>query len=424
MARNDKDLKPDENFVARFSLAGLVTFSTALVLAGGLLAYGIKLLTSPEGRTGSLYRTEKSSADLSPTEVPPWGELATADITLEAPEEYVGFELKNVKPAAWNFANTQPEQVRAVMVSCGLEPAQIDRALSPALASVTGGGTVVHPDEALVFSLKPGSRARLYRALSKLPDNHYMQFPFVFPGQTFEECFRDHDVPHEIEEQIRRLTYVRGDAKCFSDFEIVMQQLASTADKIALLKTLSRQSAVIARLRVRPDSDVEKILGYWSAAPGVRVKDLRPLLESMTRIPEGSTISVLYLLPPFARQRLYTFPLAGQQNDPVMDCHWSTMNFFNEVPDNRFTDTAYTVAYLRSNYYTIAKPSNYGDIILFLDNNGNAIHSAVYIAADLVFTKNGNNFAQPWKLTHLKSLTARYELDAPERLMVWRRKDS
>lgn len=97
------------------------------------------------------------------------------------------------------------------------------------------------------------------------------------------------------------------------------------------------------------------------------------------------------------------------------------MNFFNEVPDDRFTDPAYTVKYLEANYYQIANPTKYGDIILFLDgDSNNAIHSAVYLADDIVFTKNGNNMAQPWMLMHLKDLTMKYESDGPGRMLIYR----
>ena len=422
MAKKEIGSGADEKFVARFNLAGLVIFSMALVIAGGLLTYGLRMIASPNSAERDRFQLDHPHNDKAPAEMPAWGELTTADITLEAPEEYLGFELKNIKAPAWTFAGMNPDQVRSLMTKCGMPLDQITRALAPAMATYTGTGTIVKPDEALLVALAPEARAKLYRELAKSDSNHYMQFPFIFPGTNFDECFRDDDVAAPVEALIRKLLYARGDAQCFSDFEIVMQHLPTEAEKINLLKALSRQSAVMARLRIRPDTDVDKILGYWDK--GANVKDLRPLLESMTRLPEGATLSLLYLLPPFARQRLCTFPLPAQAGDPVMDCHWSSLNFFNDTPDNRFNDTSYTVSFLRANYYTIAKPTSYGDIILFLDNAGNAIHSAVYVADDLVFTKNGNNFAQPWKLTHLKSLTARYELDSPDRLMVWRRKNS
>jgi hypothetical protein len=189
------------------------------------------------------------------------------------------------------------------------------------------------------------------------------------------------------------------------------------------VKALSHQSAVLMGIRVWPDSDIDKIINYWSWPAGVRIVDVRPFLESLRREPDGGAASILYFLPPFARARLYTYPLPSQPGDPAMDCHWTTMNFFNETPDNRFSDPKYTVDYLLSHYYKIGKPTIYGDLIFLLNKNGNAIHSAVYLADDIVFTKNGNNFAQPWMLMHLKDLLDEYSVDGPPDVIFYRNKD-
>jgi hypothetical protein len=65
----------------------------------------------------------------------------------------------------------------------------------------------------------------------------------------------------------------------------------------------------------------------------------------------------------------------------------------------------------------------YGDIILLLDEHGGAIHSGVYLAEDIIFTKNGNNFAQPWMLMHLKDLVAEYTADMAPRVVAYRNKN-
>jgi hypothetical protein len=145
-------------------------------------------------------------------------------------------------------------------------------------------------------------------------------------------------------------------------------------------------------------------------------------LESFKHLPQGASMSILYFLPQFARQRLYTFPQPSAAGDPVMDCHWSTMNFFNDVPDNRFSDPQFTTPYLKANYYEIARPNSYGDLVFLLNRDGNAIHSAVYLADDLVFTKNGNNFSQPWMLMHLKDLVGEYSAETVPRVVVYRNK--
>jgi len=312
-------------------------------------------------------------------------------------------------------------QAEEAMRTCGLTAEQIAQATSPDAVSIVSNSVVFRPARELVFSLSAPVRARLYAELARFSANHYMQFPFCFPGKSFDEfAQREQDTPGFA--AVKQLLYPRGSAQCFSDFEMVIRDLSSEAERIELAKALSRQSAVLLRLRIRPDTDLDRLVGYWGR--GVQTKDVRPLMESIQRLPNGGTISAVYLLPKFARERLYTFPFGENPGDPAMDCHWTTMNFFNETPDNRFADAPYTVAYLSTNYYRIAQPGLLGDRIFLVDERGNAIHSAVYIADNIVFTKNGNNFTQPWTLMRLDDLIATYsQLDKTPQTVVYRSKN-
>jgi hypothetical protein len=103
-----------------------------------------------------------------------------------------------------------------------------------------------------------------------------------------------------------------------------------------------------------------------------------------------------------------------------MDCHWSTMNFFNDPPDNNFTNASYTSTFIDEHYYRVGVPNLYGDVILIANEQGTVSHSAVYLADDIVFTKNGHNFAQPWMLMRLEDLLARYTSDASPRMLIYR----
>ncbi len=56
-------------------------------------------------------------------------------------------------------------------------------------------------------------------------------------------------------------------------------------------------------------------------------------------------------------------------------------------------------------------------------NDKNEIkHSAVYLADDLVFTKNGNNYRQPWMLMHIANLLATYPASPPMKAIYMRMK--
>jgi hypothetical protein len=433
MARKETGKADSNGSVAiHFNLVGLIVFSVSLVLAGGLLALGGLMTARAHSKTtgnngDDSLRQFAGSADSSSSNaraaqpVPAWGELVANNITVERPDEYIGFEVKSNQTPAWFFGQVSPQKVRNLMLSCGLTASQIDHALSPSLFSVTPTNTVVLPDDDLVLSLSPETRAKFYHELARNPANHYMEFPFNVPGNDPDGWFAGSKVEETVVARIKTLLYPRGSGLCFSDFEFVLRSLPSEQQRMAVVKALSRQPALLVRMHIRPDTDLEKVLGYWDR--GLQVKDTRPLLESIQRLPEGGNVSLLYLLPSFARQRLYTYPLPPQPNDPAIDCHWSTMNFFNDPPDDRFANPDYTVQYLRTNFYVVARPSLYGDVVLVLNEQGNAIHSAVYLAEDIVFTKNGNNYAQPWMLMHLKDLLADYSSDGPPKLAVYRNRN-
>ena len=71
----------------------------------------------------------------------------------------------------------------------------------------------------------------------------------------------------------------------------------------------------------------------------------------------------------------------------------------------------------------IAKPSEYGDRVFFIRDGGEAVHSAVYLADDIVFTKNGTGFEQPWTLMHLKDLLDIYGSTEHVKLIAYRERD-
>lgn len=57
--------------------------------------------------------------------------------------------------------------------------------------------------------------------------------------------------------------------------------LPSEVERVHLLKTLSRQSTLLMKLLVGPETDVGALERYWGKVG--RAKDLRPLLESLKR---------------------------------------------------------------------------------------------------------------------------------------------
>ena len=60
--------------------------------------------------------------------------------------------------------------------------------------------------------------------------------------------------------------------------------------------------------------------------------------------------------------------------------------------------------------------------MLLGDPNGDVIHSCVYIADNIVFTKNGSASSSPWILMDLEDVIAFYSSEKPLDIQRYRRK--
>jgi hypothetical protein len=76
-------------------------------------------------------------------------------------------------------------------------------------------------------------------------------------------------------------------------------------------------------------------------------------------------------------------------------------------------------------YLPVSPPYAYGDILFFLrEDDGNAFHSCLFLADDLVFTKNGRNQLIPWIISTLKDVSSIYLASTPGTIQAYRRKDN
>lgn len=415
---------PARGSTIRFTIGGLIGLCASLVATSVGVTHFLENRNAASQAAGLSAALPVGAETVSKTaDDAPWGRLVTMEVDIQQPEEYVSFDTTAETRSAWMFAGLSLGQVKETLKTAGLSEQQIVSALAPGKVSDQSDGVTVKPDEALLFSLKPEVRSRLYNVLAKWPQNKFMNSPYHLPG-NFEEMAKRSGVSDAVVGLVGKLTYQNCGIKFFSDPELVLSKIQSKDEQLLLLKALTYQTAVLARLHLDKDSDLDKIVGYWGSVPGVRAKDVRPLLESVSRTAGGGTISLLYLLPKFARERLYTFPMPTQTGDTKMDCHWTALNFLNETPDDRLQDSAFASQYIKENFYQIGKPSQPGDVLFILDAEGGVIHSAVHIADDIVFTKNGVNYAQPWILMKTKDLMDVYTRDQAPKALYYRRKEA
>jgi hypothetical protein len=170
--------------------------------------------------------------------------------------------------------------------------------------------------------------------------------------------------------------------------------------------------------------DLDSLVEYWGR--GGRRTEIRPLLESIAR-GESEMVDVVHLLPPFARDRLYSYPqpsVADLDRPTVANCLWTALNFFSSLPDDRFLDDAVALRTLREDYFVVEGELELGDIIAFVDESGNLFHVVVQIADNLVFSKNGVSAMAPWTLMPLEDVKGYYRWRSERpRLIVHRRRD-
>ncbi|MGA0854058.1 MAG: hypothetical protein ACO3RK_04500 [Luteolibacter sp.] len=354
----------------------------------------------------------------------PWGELVIQDIEIEQPDEYVSFEVTTNRQTRWTFNGVGIDRVRALLAECGLSESLISASLQANRVQSNATALIVMPTDEAVMALSSSGRSKLYSYLAQWPENRYMVNAYHFVPSRLDDLLEMGGISPTARDQIKKLMYERAGHFYFSDPEIVLRGLTDASERQRLLRVLTSQRGVLARLKVNNDSNIDALLGYWGNIPGVNSKDLRPLMESLRKEPEGGTMSLLYLLPPFARERLYTFPQSDQAEETAGDCHWSALNFFNATPDNRLRDSAFASQHIKEQYFPIGQPSRYGDLIFITNQAGQVIHSAVYIADDICFTKNGVNFAQPWILMRMADLSDVYTTDGEPKLLFYRRKEA
>jgi hypothetical protein len=101
------------------------------------------------------------------------------------------------------------------------------------------------------------------------------------------------------------------------------------------------------------------------------------------------------------------------------------LNFFNETPDNRYLDVGFAVERLKQDYYVVENSFELGDIVAVLDEKGSIFHAAVYLADNLVFSKNGMSQVAPWVILPIDTVLDYYRTRSEKpRLIFHRRKGS
>lgn len=393
-----------------------------LVLSGMVLMELLHHLFFPGIGFGSKSTDHKAQSQVkATTKIPAWGKLEYTPLALDRPEGHFTNLIDPPLESRWILHRSSEQQLADFFNSLPLKEPSRSFLLDHSHWQPITNGYAISPPPEVVIGLDPDARRALYTELAQDPENAPQCMPFTFRTGGFDEWFSECGLSAEKISLVRKLSYTNEENLSFAD-AAVFREVSTPDETLCLLKGLWRVSTFLMRIRITPETDVDALIGYWGKAGPAR--SYKPLLESMSRVPEGESISISYFLPPFARLRLFTYPEPNDTNLLAQDCFWSAMNFFNEKPDSRLFEPAYKDHLLSTEYGRVLESDRqFGDLLLLLGTNNTALHMCVYLADDVVFTKNGANVVQPWVLMKIHEMLGIYNRLRPFKMVYYRRKN-
>lgn len=350
----------------------------------------------------------------------PWGDLEVRTVYLEPPDSLLAVIAKPNSVTRWSFEQSTPESVRSLLAKVGVPDAVISRLLDPARVVVNGQTVALYPEPADLTALSTEARSALYAELAKYPANEYQRDPVFILGGDVDDWLSSAPLTPQQQELFRRLLWHRAGALAFSDIQALLNLCRGPDDVRNVFRAVTRVRSLIVELRLPLQTDTKAFLDYWTA--GQTDAPRLTFLNAIVQRRSHQTVDITHFLPSLMRQRAYTFPemelgLKGR----FPDCHWTSLNFFNLVPKDYFLDTRLAAAHLIENYNPVDGPYRFGDVLCFLDK-GEGLHTCVYIADDIVMTKNGDSILAPWALMQIKDVDAIYRRSASTRIRGYRLK--
>ena len=353
----------------------------------------------------------------------PWGQLEYLPIVISPPLEYVAEnDVDFSGEVVWHFPNVGSAGLSALLREIGFAAPLVAELESMAKANVSLPGMSLYPSKEFVLGLSAEARAKLYLALCDYKQNSDHRNQFLFRGDSLEQWFAGSTISPETRKLIGPLIYRRGNFMYFADMRTIVSSLPSRDGRLNLLRALRRDATFLVHVKISAKSDLEALVRYWGR--GGRVQDVRPILESLVQRGNDQSISITHLLPPMPRRKLYTYPAQSITDNAISrSCHWTSLNFFNEVPDDKFSKIAEVTRSLQEDYYRIHGNLQLGDIAVVLDARNAAIHSATYIADDIFFHRCGADSSAPWALTRGEDLCDYYPRHGKTGIRYYRRKN-
>jgi len=350
----------------------------------------------------------------------PWGRIHWRRMTISPPDEAVRELIADAPAPRWHFPRMPRRQLADLLAALPVSDDVFARLLECTTARPGGDGFTMTPDETLLRDLPAEARKLLYEQLGRHPQNRRQINALRCWTDTPKHWLASSSLDPSMQRIIEPYVYRNGHFLFLADYGSAMARIRDPKARFALVHRLASENTLRLELIVAPGQNVDPLVQYWGA--GGRTEVVRRRLLAAAARPGGERVPIGQLLPPFAHQRLYRYPheTGRLTRGASRDCHWSAMNFFNTTPDDRHAIAQHVEHQLVTAYVPVTVP-RLGDLVVF-ENEDHIYHTAVHVAADVVFTKNGGKRTRPWMLLPLEVMKDFYPQADPIRVTYLRRR--
>lgn len=340
-----------------------------------------------------------------------WGRLECFPLVTAPPRNSLSLDLFPLTDDHWLFKGMSREDVAKTLEDANVDAGLRNKLMATA-SNVVGVGWKISPDDESILKLSSESRYKIYGVLSKFAENTRQFDPFIFNPARLDLWLQESGLRTETVSTLRGLLYPRGDSVLLADIVTLLRRIPDDGEKLRLLDVLMRRTSYWLKLQVDRPEELVDLVRYWGFPD--REMDVEPALRSAVEAKDLAVVGISTLLPSFAKQRLNTYPhLSTDPQEKHRDCHWSSFNFFNDPPTDKFANPETVRTTLLADYQRIDDNDlKLGDIAVLMTDDGRAVHSCVHIASDFYFTKNGPSHISPWiveRMGEIKSAFPGYE---------------
>lgn len=358
----------------------------------------------------------------------PWGVLRCTRIRLRPPPEVL--ERTPLPDASrWVFDGLGWPAIDALLREAPLSEAERALLSEPRWreGGVDGTPRGIRVPAEVRRALSAAARAQLYDLLAAFASNLLHALPFVLPDDA---AIARAGLNPRLRAAMDELTFRRGNRRCLVDADLLPPLAADAAELQRLKRLLFTVPSVKVELDRASLLQRGEVAAYWGRPQG---KSAARMLRLFERAPELPTVDLTHILPPLAQRVLNSY--AGTVDSPLdANCHWLAFNFLEARPDPRFLSGAGPDLrredeewhQLQERYRRVAPPYTFGDLLgLFAESDGQAelVHLMVYIADDLVMTKNGTGETSPFVLMRLADVDQAYAWSTALALRGFRRRE-